>query len=163
MGAGKSYLGKRLADADSEIIFRDLDEIIFEQCGKGLSNIGQLIRVAGWDKFREQESRFLREVTNELEGKDKVLFSLGGGTLLNPKNSEFIASLEGARILHLATSFEECYDRIKGGEDRPLAQLGEKGMEELYRKREIGYNACSDASVVDSEKITSFTDLEDLF
>jgi shikimate kinase len=163
MGAGKSYIGKKLADSDSEVIFRDLDEIIFEQCGKGLANIGQLIRVAGWDKFREEEVRFLRQITEELKDHPKAIVSLGGGTLLNVENRDYLKSLDFVQILYLATPFSECYQRIKDGEDRPLAQLGEKGMSDLYLKREEGYKACANACISGSEKITSFSDLLDLF
>lgn len=163
MGAGKSYIGKKLAESDPDVVFRDLDEVIFEQCGKGLGNIGEFIRVVGWDRFRQEESRFLREVVNELSDSPKALVSLGGGTLLNTQNREFLDSLNNVRILYLATSFDECYQRIKSGEDRPLAQLGEDGMRELYIKREVGYRECSDAVVTENEKITTFSDLLDLF
>ncbi len=163
MGAGKSYLAAKIAKNDPDVVLHDLDEIIFDQCGKGLDNIGQFIRVAGWDKFREEEARFLRSVTENLAGVDKAIVSLGGGTLLDQNNVNYLKSINYARIIYLATPFEECYRRISQGKDRPLAQLGEDGMRELYQKREAGYIASSDAIIQDSEKITTFADLLALF
>lgn len=163
MGAGKSFLARKIVENDREVILRDLDEIIFDRCGKGLKNIGQFIRVAGWDRFREEERCFLKEVVEELSDTPKAIVSLGGGTLLNEENIKYLKSKTYVKIAYVATPFEECFNRISQGEDRPLAQLGEQGMRDLYERREKGYMSCSDAIIEDSENITNFSDLLALF
>jgi shikimate kinase len=163
MGAGKSYLGKWLAAQDISIVFRDLDDLIFQNCGKGLDNLGQFITLAGWDRFREEETRYLREVIAELANTSKAVVALGGGSLLLEENCNLVKNCKNCRILFLATHFEECYQRIKDGKDRPLAQLGKEAMRELYQKRMLSYQNIADACIADSEKITCYEDLEQLF
>ncbi|WP_343667713.1 shikimate kinase [Chitinophaga sp.] len=71
MGAGKSYWGKQLAE-HLELPFYDLDDVIVESEEMSISDI---FATKGEDYFRERESFWLRELSEE----DNFLISCGGG------------------------------------------------------------------------------------
>lgn len=81
MGSGKSTIGPRVARLlgyDS----MDLDRIIEEDLGM---SIPAIFDVLGEEAFRKAEGEHLRKAGS----KDRVVISLGGGTLMQRRNLEF--------------------------------------------------------------------------
>jgi len=91
-GSGKTTIGKHLAQRLA-LPFVDLDQRIEELIGK---SIPQVFAEQGESGFRNQESAFLCDLLNT----DRAVVALGGGTLLNPHNREFVEGLGSVVLLH---------------------------------------------------------------
>lgn len=72
MGAGKSYVGRRLAEL-RQMDFIDLDDYIVEQAGK---SIPEIFAQEGEMSFRLWEVKALRDLGN----RDQLVIACGGGT-----------------------------------------------------------------------------------
>ena len=72
-GAGKSYWGRKLADALS-LDFIDLDEFVEKESGE---RIFEMVNQKGEPYFRAMEEKVLNKL---LDGKQPLILSLGGGT-----------------------------------------------------------------------------------
>jgi shikimate kinase len=156
MGAGKTTLGRLLADACG-LDFIDLDSYIEARHRK---SVGQLFEERGETGFREIESAMLKEVA-EFEN---VVVSTGGGAPcffdnMNRMNRSGITVYLKASPEILAKRLNKCKDK------RPL--LKDKGNDELLsyiavnlKRREPFY---SQASVVfDTEEADSESDFAGL-
>lgn len=82
MGAGKSTVGRMLADALGWR-FADLDN---EVAGRDGKPVDQIIRQEGLDHFRRRES----EVGREILCRRQVVFSVGGGWPAQPGHMELL-------------------------------------------------------------------------
>jgi len=112
MASGKSTIGPILAnvlgwdyyDLDCEIERREKKKIvdIFEEDGE--------------EYFRTLESSTL----NDLSQVNKIVVSLGGGTMAKTDNLNMMKST--GKIVYLETSPEEVYNRLKKKTDRPLVR-----------------------------------------
>jgi shikimate dehydrogenase len=81
MGSGKSSVCREFSDNGIKSI--DLDDYIESKVNKSVT---QIFSENGEQYFRELELKYLTEILND----DYRVISLGGGTLLNPKNQELI-------------------------------------------------------------------------
>ncbi len=125
MGCGKTTIGKLLAK-EFDYSFIDLDEYIAEKTGKSISEI---FEQHGEQYFRNLETTSISELTN-----NNLVISTGGGALVSISNAT--KAKHHGRIIFINTSFNICYNRISGDENRPLAKSKSKAeLYDLYKKR----------------------------
>lgn len=110
MTSGKSTLGRILANVLGWDFF-DLDKEIENQEGM---KITEIFEIKGEKYFREIESEKLKELSKN----KRVLISLGGGTIANDQNVDFIT--QRGKLIYLKVEPEIIYTRIKKKTDRPL-------------------------------------------
>ncbi|MDD3302555.1 MAG: type I 3-dehydroquinate dehydratase [Candidatus Gracilibacteria bacterium] len=82
-GTGKSTIGKLLAKKLNKN-FVDLDFYITNKIN---ATIDQFVKENGWDKFRDNEYKSLKEV---LENYNDSIISLGGGTIIFERNQKLL-------------------------------------------------------------------------
>ncbi len=123
MGAGKSTLGKALAQALGYKFF-DTDDQIENQTGFKLSHIFKRL---GEGMFRQ-----LEENTLVTYGRlTHCVIATGGGIMMSERNRNIIAT---GYSVFIDTPFAVCYERIKDDENRPLVK-DEDEMLDHYEKR----------------------------
>lgn len=112
MGAGKTSIGKRLAEALS-LAFVDADHVIEERTGVRIVEIFEHEGEAG---FRRRESAVLAELLT-MPGQ---LLATGGGVVLAAENRRLLAS--NGLIVHLDVGVDEQLKRLAKDRQRPLLQ-----------------------------------------
>jgi len=153
MTSGKSTLGKILANVLGWN-FYDLDkEIEIEEKKK----VTEIFETDGEKYFREIESNKLKLLSKE----ERVIISLGGGTIISDENVKFITA--NGKLIYLRVTPEIIYTRIKKKTDRPLFKefvLAENSKEDFIRKissmlneREKYYNKADLVFDVDNSPI----------
>jgi shikimate kinase len=126
MASGKSTIGPIVANTLGWDYF-DLDEEIEK---KEKRKITKIFSDDGEDYFRQRESEILREIADG----DKLIISIGGGTLIKTENRGFIRST--GKLIFLKTSSQIAYNRLKYKKDRPvLLKNGEEVDQETYIAR----------------------------
>lgn len=127
MTSGKSTLGRILANVLGWN-FYDLDKEIETDEAMQVTEIFEL---KGEKYFREIESKKLKILSI---GKN-VVISLGGGTIVNDDNVNFIT--KNGKLIYLKVEPEIIYTRIKKKTDRPLFKefvLAERTKEDFITK-----------------------------
>lgn len=112
MGAGKSSIGKRLAQALS-LEFVDADRVLEARTGATVADIFACEGEAG---FRRRESALLQE----LLASHGQLIATGGGAVLSADNRALLA--REAYVIHLGVSVAEQLKRLARDRTRPLLQ-----------------------------------------
>ncbi len=110
MGSGKSTIGPILANTLGWNFF-DLDKVIESKQGK---KITEIFAEKGEPAFRVLE----REVLQEIARGENLIISLGGGTIADQKNINFMK--KKGKIIFLDASPESFYHRLKYKTDRPV-------------------------------------------
>lgn len=113
MGAGKTTVGKRLADA-LKIPLVDTDDLIEVKAGMKISEIFDR---HGEEYFRDLEEKVVEEVSRL---RSHVIVT-GGGVVLREKNMRNLR--RNGVIIYLHASPEVIYRRIKDQTHRPLLQV----------------------------------------
>jgi shikimate kinase len=121
MGSGKSTIGPILANTLGWQ-FYDLDKVI-EAAEK--KKVKEIFKEKGEDYFRKIETDTLKELS---EG-DKIIISLGGGTIIFKTNYELMRS--SGTIIYLHASMESIYFRLRYKTDRPV--INPDGLESLSK------------------------------
>lgn len=112
MASGKSTVGPVLA-AKLGLEFIDLDLLIEAKAGCA---IAELIKREGEERFREIETRTLREAVS----RGAAVIAPGGGAIMREENRELMSRL--GITVWLDALFDLCWRRIrKDGATRPLA------------------------------------------
>ena len=124
MASGKSTIGPMVANTLGWSFF-DLDRVIELKQGKKIVDI---FTEKGEIEFRA----FEREVLKEIAQGENVIIALGGGTVADQKNINFMK--KKGKIIFLEASPESFYQRLRFKTDRPLLR-GENG--ELLSKGEL--------------------------
>lgn len=138
MGSGKTTLGKWISkhtgrefiDTDKEIEFKT-----------GLT-IKEIFEKEGEEAFRKMETDYLKELVSS--GKNNLVVSVGGGTVLREENRKILSSL--GTVVYLKASADELANRLRYDERRPLLQ-GKNGDErrelifKMLAEREPAYTA----------------------
>ena len=115
MGSGKSTLG-RMAARRLGLGFLDLDQEADRRLGHSFHD---LVRDQGWLPFRELEYRICKEVA----ARDRVLFSLGGGTVRYQWNLDLLKGT--GPIILLSAPLEVLAERVRSLQrPRVTAQQG---------------------------------------
>ncbi len=124
MGCGKSHVGRVLA-GKLETKFVDLDKFIVDA---EKMTIPEIFGKFGEPHFRKLEAKYIKELS---EG---YVVATGGGALLNDETAKF--ARESGISVYINTTFETCYERIKGDKNRPLVMNNTyEQLSELYQKR----------------------------
>ena len=132
MGAGKSSVGKRLAQA-LDLPFRDADEEIERAAGLTIPDIFAL---RGEGEFREGERRVIARL---LDDPPHVL-ATGGGAFVNPETRALVQ--KKAVSIWLRADPEVLARRVGRKENRPLLQGKDtrQVLTELLAAREPAYS-----------------------
>lgn len=155
MGCGKSHVGRQLAAALKRE-FIDLDRYIVNA---EHMTIPLIFEKYGEPHFRGLEAKYIRELS------DNKVVATGGGALINDETAEY--ARQSGLSVYINTSFDVCYERIKGDANRPLAVNSTRSqLNELYNTRAVIYrrnsmcmvNGCAADSVIVEEimKLTRY-------
>jgi shikimate kinase len=133
MGAGKSSVGKRLAQA-LELPFKDADDEIERAAGLTIPDIFAL---RGEAEFREGERRVIARL---LDDPPHVL-ATGGGAFVNPETRALVKQ-KGAVSIWLRADPEVLARRVGRKDNRPLLRGKDPrvALTELLAAREPAYS-----------------------
>ena len=139
MGAGKSTVGRRLADALG-LPFEDSDSYIVARTGVDIPTIFEIEGEAG---FRKREHDAIRTLT----GREELVLATGGGAVTTPANRDLL----GARgiVVYLYTPVETQLARTGKDRNRPLLQTDDPRarLEALMGERDPLYRQIADIVV----------------
>jgi shikimate kinase len=143
MGAGKSTIGRQLAEALS-FRFEDSDHEIQRRTGVDISTI---FEYEGEEGFRNREQQAIADLTNQ-EG---VVLATGGGAILREVSRQNLAA-RGV-VIYLHCSPEQQFSRTNRDRNRPLLQTEDplERLRQLMDEREPLYRQVADL-VVSTEK-----------
>lgn len=116
MGAGKSSIGKRLADALT-LRFVDADQELEARTGASVADIFACEGEAG---FRRRESALLAELMQQRG----LLLATGGGAVLAEANRKVLR--DGGFVVYLQVSVAEQLRRLARDRSRPLLQRDDR-------------------------------------
>jgi shikimate kinase len=115
MGAGKSSIGRRLANALS-LPFVDADEEVEKAAGRSIPDIFEELGEAA---FRDGERRVIARLLDE----PPHVLATGGGAFMNPATRELIK--QTAISVWLKADMEVLLRRVERRNDRPLLRDGD--------------------------------------
>lgn len=139
MGAGKSTIGKRLAQLLKMDLY-DSDREIERRTGADISLIFEL---EGEDGFRKRESSMIDELTR----KKNIVLATGGGVVMRPENRKILASR--GKVIYLQTSVKQQLQRTCYDSKRPLLQTEdpEAKLKDLMEVRDPLYREAANITV----------------
>lgn len=142
MGAGKSTIGRHLAD-ELHLEFYDSDQEIERRTG---ADIAWIFDLEGEDGFRAREEN----VINDLTDKQGIVLATGGGSVVN-KAVRNRLSARGI-VVYLQTTIDKQVARTQRDKRRPLLQKGdpEQVLRALAEQRNPMYEEVADY-VVDTD------------
>lgn len=143
MGAGKTTIGKQLAEALS-IDFIDSDHEIESRTGVTIPHI---FDVEGEEGFRRREESIIDELTE----RNNIVLATGGGAVIRENNRQHLKSR--GTVIYLHASIEQLLERTSRDKNRPLLQTDNPRakLEELMLTREPLYREVADL-VIDTEQ-----------
>ncbi|AEP28624.1 shikimate kinase AroK [Brumicola nitratireducens] len=112
MGAGKSTIGRHLAD-ELHLDFYDSDQEIEKRTG---ADIAWIFDLEGEDGFRKREE----DIINDLTDKQGIVLATGGGSIVS-KNVRNRLSARGI-VVYLQTTIDKQVARTQRDKRRPLLQ-----------------------------------------
>ena len=136
MGAGKSTIGRHLAD-ELHLDFFDSDQEIERRTG---ADIAWIFDLEGEDGFRKREEN----VINELTDKQGIVLATGGGSVVN-KSVRNRLSARGI-VVYLQTTIDKQVARTQRDKRRPLLQTDdpEQVLRDLADERNPMYEEVAD-------------------
>jgi shikimate kinase len=136
MGAGKTTVGKRLAELRG-MAFADSDHEVEERTGVDVAFIFEKEGEAG---FRKRE----KQVIAELTARTGIVLATGGGAVLEPDNRQCLAGR--GYVVYLRASIEHQLRRTSYSDTRPLLQTGDRRevLEALFAVRDPLYREIAD-------------------
>lgn len=145
MGAGKSVIGRRLAERFG-LVFVDSDQTIVERTG---ASIASLFEHAGEAGFREHERAVLESVLST----PGHLISTGGGAVLDADSRREMR--EHGFVVYLRVGVAAQLQRLHRDRSRPLLQRGdrEQVLRDLHAVREPLYREVADL-ILDTDHFT---------
>ncbi len=143
MGAGKSTIGRQLAEALS-FRFEDSDHEIQRRTGVDIPTI---FEYEGEEGFRKREEQVIADLT-EQEG---IVLATGGGAVLRETNRQRLTA-RGV-VIYLHCSPEQQFARTNRDRNRPLIQTADplQSLRDIMAIREPLYRQVADL-VVSTEK-----------
>lgn len=139
MGAGKSTIGRHLAD-ELHMEFYDSDQEIERRTG---ADIAWVFDIEGEEGFRRREESVINELT-ELQG---IVLATGGGSIKSRDNRNRL-SARGI-VVYLQTSIDKQFARTQRDKKRPLLQNDDprSTLESLAEERNPLYEEIADLVV----------------
>lgn len=143
MGAGKSTVGRRLAQA-LDLPFFDSDREIEQRTG---ADIALIFELEGEPGFRAREHNMIEELT----AKPKFVLATGGGAILDPENRRHMA-MHG-KVVYLHATVTQQLSRTARDHSRPLLQTDHprQRLESLLATRDPLYREIA-SLVVETDK-----------
>jgi shikimate kinase len=151
MGAGKSAVGRQLAQS-LHMTFFDSDDEIEARTGVDIPFIFEKEGEAG---FRKREAKAI----DDLSGKEGIVLATGGGAIMDAQSRSYL----GARgfVVYLYTSVEQQVRRTLRGRERPMLANGDSReiLEQLMNVRDPLYREIADLVVeTDGRKVKAVAD-----
>ena len=142
MGAGKSTIGKKLAERLGKT-FVDADSEIERRTG---ATIELIFDIEGEEGFRKREAAMLDELT----ARSDVVVATGGGAVLWQENRDRLAGR--GTVIYLNAPPEVLARRTESDKTRPLLQTDDRlqRLLELLREREPFYKEIADV-IIDTD------------
>ncbi|MGH8124452.1 MAG: shikimate kinase [Rhodanobacteraceae bacterium] len=139
MGAGKSSIGRRLAQHFGMTCI-DLDAAVEERTGASVATIFEIEGEAG---FRRRESDLLAELVE----RHDIVLATGGGAVLTDANRALLRRC--GFVLWLETSIEQQLHRLARDRQRPLLDAPDrrKRLQQLAQERDPLYRELADLAV----------------
>lgn len=139
MGAGKTTIGKRVAD-QLQLPFHDLDHVIEAQTG---ATIPLIFELEGEPGFRRRECAALAEVS----ALDGVVLATGGGAVLDAQNRALLAAR--GFVVYLETAVEVQLARLARDRKRPLLAAPDRRerLEQMAAIRNPLYAGIADMTI----------------
>ncbi|MFQ3248566.1 shikimate kinase AroK [Glaciecola sp.] len=136
MGAGKSTIGRHLAD-ELHLDFYDSDQEIEKRTG---ADIAWIFDLEGEDGFRKREEGII----NDLTDKQGIVLATGGGSIVS-KNVRNRLSARGI-VVYLQTTIDKQVARTQRDKRRPLLQNNdpEQVLRDLAAERNPLYTEVAD-------------------
>ncbi len=153
MGAGKSYIGEKLAKLVSHFSYVDIDAEIEKETGLTISEI-----------FEKHSEEYFRDIETQLikrfAAKQNQIISTGGGAVENPENIK--ALKENGFMFYLKAPAKELFERIQNQTHRPLLNVTSplKTIQTILKKREKDYLKAN--FVIDTSRKQAYTILDDI-
>lgn len=131
MGAGKTTVGKMLAQALGKV-FVDSDEEIQLRTGVTIPHIFDVEGEAG---FRQREA----SVIQDLVLLDNIVLATGGGTILNEESR--VALCCNGIVVYLKSTIHDLWQRTRHDRNRPLLQTADPyaKLKNMYDQRDPLY------------------------
>lgn len=131
MGAGKTTIGRSLANSTGKTFF-DSDHEIQERTGVKIPIIFEIEGEAG---FRRRETEVLRELVKI----DNIVLATGGGAILSTENRELLQ--RHGTVVYLRATVNDLQRRTRHDKNRPLLQTKNlhARLTELYAQRDSLY------------------------
>ena len=144
MGAGKSTIGRHLAD-ELHMEFYDSDQEIERRTG---ADIAWVFDIEGEEGFRRREESVINELT-ELQG---IVLATGGGSIKSRDNRNRL-SARGI-VVYLQTSIDKQFARTQRDKKRPLLQNDDprSTLESLAEERNPLYEEIADFTIRTDEQ-----------
>ncbi|HIJ86447.1 MAG TPA: shikimate kinase [Desulfuromonadales bacterium] len=120
-GTGKSTVGALLAERLG-MRYVCMDNEIAQRAEM---SIPEIVAQSGWQKFRDLESEF----TKELTAQDGLIIDTGGGVIERQENVAVLRA--NARVFWLHASVASITSRIQGDSSRPALVAGKTFVEEI--------------------------------
>lgn len=139
MGAGKTTVGRRLAQA-LHWDFADSDHEIEHRAGASIPLIFELEGEAG---FRVREKAMIAELTQ----RSSLVLATGGGAVLNPDNRRCL--IGRGFVVYLCASIDELVRRTRLDNNRPLLQTADPRarLSQLMEQRDALYREVADCVI----------------
>lgn len=136
MGAGKTTIGKRLAELKA-LQFIDSDHEIESRTGV---DIPFIFEKEGEEGFRKRESEVIADLC-QLSG---IVLATGGGVVLRPENRRHLK--DNGLVVYLHTTVDEQLNRTRHSNKRPLLQTPNprERLEALMEERDPLYREIAD-------------------
>lgn len=152
-GAGKTYIGSKMARLLVQFSYIDTDEEIVKSTGMSIAEIFDRYSES---YFREFETRVIKEISLN---KNQII-AIGGGAFQNQENID--ALKQNGIVFYLKASPAEIYERIKDETHRPLLQenFSVEKVKDLLKKREKNYMQAH--FVIETDKKPAYTILNDI-
>ena len=142
MGAGKSSVAQHLHEL-YQMDVAEMDDMIVEREGM---TIPEIFSSKGEAYFRSLETALLQE----LQKKDHMIISCGGGTALREENVRIMK--ENGHVILLTASPETIFQRVGADPNRPVlnGRRSPEGIRQLMEERRPRYEAAADV-VIDTD------------
>ena len=151
MGAGKTTIGKELAQRMTDFLFVDLDNEIENELDVSISEI---FTKHGETYFRDLESKFLDDYCTQ----NNLIISTGGGVVERRENLSTMK--KNSVVFYLSAPVVELYERVKKTSHRPLLKHPDPcaKIKELMDRREKYYKTAHFEICTENREISEIAD-----